>query len=138
MIPIDPGLGIVPPMTGMNQATLIQLPQAPVPQSHSTKEEFATAPSRKKLILLRLSALPGTRDALEEISQTKENLMGICNASRTKQIRTYQGAFLRDELQKINDACDRFFAQRGVASRRSHSHRRSDSFAMRGSGSHVS
>jgi len=128
-------------MTGMNQAALIQLPQAPVPQSPSTKEEFATAPSlasRKKLILLRLSALPGTRDALEEISQTKENLMGICNASRTKQIRTYQGAFLRDELQKINDACDRFFAQRGVASRRSLSHRRSDSMLMRGSGSHAS
>jgi len=44
--------------------------------------------------------------------------MGILNAARTKHTRTYQDAILRDELRKINDACDRFFIRRGLTYRR--------------------
>ena len=50
--------------------------------------------------------------------------MGILTTSRTKSIRTYQESLLREELEKISAACDRFFARRGVALKRSISHRR--------------
>jgi hypothetical protein len=51
--------------------------------------------------------------------------MGILITSRTKSIRNYQESLLREELEKINAACDRFFARRGVALKRPISQHRS-------------
>ena len=51
--------------------------------------------------------------------------MGILTTSRRKSIGAYHESVLREELEKINAACERFFARRGVVSRRSVSHRRS-------------
>jgi hypothetical protein len=78
------------------------------------------------------------RHCLRRNQPNKRESMGILTTSRTKLVRTYQGSFLRDELQKINDACDRFFARRGVASRRLASHRRMNSDPMRRPNSFVS
>ena len=50
--------------------------------------------------------------------------MAIFTSGETKSIRSYQDPFLRDELKKIDAACDRFFLRRGVTARRSTSYRR--------------
>jgi len=55
---------------------------------------------------------------------SRKDDMAIFTSGETKSIRSYQDPFLRDELKKIDAACDRFFLRRGVTARRSTSYRR--------------